>query len=359
MARETLGYEQLQWTCPNCKSENPGLQKTCTNCGGPQPENVTFHQPEQQTLITDEKILEQAKGGADIHCAFCGTRNPATAKVCLQCGADLKEGKQRTGGSVLGAFSTQPEKKVPCPHCGAENPSGNLKCAQCGAPLNPQAVPFSPSSTAKSSNNLIKILIGAGIALVLCVVIAFIVNLATRSTQITGVVQDVAWTRSIQIEQYGPVAKEDWRSSIPSNATIKQCEEKLNHMDSNPVPGAEKVCGTPYTVDQGNGAAEVVQDCEYKVMEDYCRYTVDEWSKVDVIYNQGNNFNPQWPSPQLKTDQRLGPQNEEYSISFKTDDNTYTYDTTDFNTYQQCQIGSEWILDVNGFGQLVSISLAQ
>jgi hypothetical protein len=40
-------------------------------------------------MVTDEKAVQAAQAGADIHCAFCGTRNPATAKVCSQCGADL------------------------------------------------------------------------------------------------------------------------------------------------------------------------------------------------------------------------------------------------------------------------------
>ncbi len=39
-----------------------------------------------------------ASAGADIHCGFCGTRNPATATICSQCGADLKEGKARQAG---------------------------------------------------------------------------------------------------------------------------------------------------------------------------------------------------------------------------------------------------------------------
>lgn len=90
MQRSSKGVVQLEWVCPNCDSRNPGPVKNCENCGAAQPENVQFQRAAEEKLITDEKAVAAAKAGADIHCGFCGTRNPATAATCSQCGADLK-----------------------------------------------------------------------------------------------------------------------------------------------------------------------------------------------------------------------------------------------------------------------------
>ena len=124
MTKETLGYVRLEWTCSNCGSKNPGPEKTCGNCGAPQPEDVVFEQPAQEELIADEDAIAQAEAGPDIHCAYCGARNPATAETCSQCGADVKEGEARASGQVLRTMGLvarrrrvsdrRPGKPTPC-----------------------------------------------------------------------------------------------------------------------------------------------------------------------------------------------------------------------------------------------------
>ena len=135
MPKETLGYVKLEWTCPKCNNRNPGPEKTCLSCGAPQPQDVQFVQAEQQELSQDEVLKKTAEAGADIHCAFCGTRNPAGASICSQCGADLKTGTRREAGRVVGAFKAGPAKQITCPSCGTMNPETALKCTQCGAQL--------------------------------------------------------------------------------------------------------------------------------------------------------------------------------------------------------------------------------
>src|SRR5512134_1195914 len=109
-SRRTIGYIQNEWTCPNCGTRNKGGIKTCENCGAPQPENVQFELPAEQKLVTDKAALNAAKAAADIHCGFCGTRNPATAETCSQCGADLKEGKKRESGRELAPAVAAPKE---------------------------------------------------------------------------------------------------------------------------------------------------------------------------------------------------------------------------------------------------------
>ena len=89
---EDRKFIELEWVCPNCDSRNKGSKKTCENCGASQPDNVKFQRAADEKIVTDEKAVEAAKAGADIHCGFCGTRNPGNAVTCSQCGGDLKEG---------------------------------------------------------------------------------------------------------------------------------------------------------------------------------------------------------------------------------------------------------------------------
>ncbi len=138
--RRTLGYVQNEWVCPNCNTRNKGGEKTCENCGAPQPENVQFQLPSEQKFVTDDNAVKAAQSGADIHCGFCGTRNPATAETCSQCGADLKEGKAREAGRVMQQPAAQP-KIVKCDNCGTDNPSSNAVCSNCGSPL-PKLLPL-------------------------------------------------------------------------------------------------------------------------------------------------------------------------------------------------------------------------
>ena len=93
MTKKTVGYVNLEWTCPNCGSRNPGVNKKCATCGLAQPENVQFEQSAQDTLITDTAKIEAAKSGPDIHCPYCGTRTPRLRAVQAVRGrSDRREG---------------------------------------------------------------------------------------------------------------------------------------------------------------------------------------------------------------------------------------------------------------------------
>jgi ribosomal protein L40E len=361
MAQESLGYIKLEWTCPNCGSRNPGPQKTCLSCGAAQPENVQFRQAETQNLLKDEAEIEKAKSGADIHCPYCSARNVAGAETCSQCGGDLKEGVRRETGQVVGAYATGAVKQISCPNCGAQNPETALKCAGCGASLTREQKPTPqaqlPAKKAPSSRLLWVILGILGLG-VICILIFSI--LGGRTEDVVGTVQESSWMTSIVVEALQPAIHQAWAENIPSDAiSIGDCVAKIHHTQAEPAANSEKVCGTPYTVDLGSGYAEVVQDCEYQVYMDYCEYTVMEWQMADTFTLQDNNTQPEWPAVQLSNDQRVGSQEAVYTIIFNTEDDQFTYTTNDFDLYQQCQPGSEWILTINAFNKIEAIETAQ
>jgi ribosomal protein L40E len=357
MTKETIGYVRLEWTCPNCGSKNPGPQKTCTNCGAAQPEGLQFQQAAQEKLITEEKEIDRAKTGPDIHCGYCGARNPATAENCSQCGADLREGRARESGRVLGAHRAKTAPDVPCPSCGALNPATALECSQCGASMarpEPQPVARPAASGSRLSCGTIAAILGGAAVLILAVV--FI--LGSRTKDVVGRVQEVSWKRSIAIEALGPVEHEDWRTDVPSQASILSCDSKVHHTQEQAAPNAEKVCGTPYTVDTGSGYGEVVQDCMYEVYADWCKYTVEEWKAADVSELEGQDLAPRWPALQLAADQREGQRDESYKCVFNVDGKILSYAARDVDDFQRCEIGSRWTLEVNTFNHIVSIAPA-
>ncbi|NMB53691.1 MAG: zinc-ribbon domain-containing protein [Leptolinea sp.] len=355
MARKELGYVELEWTCPNCKTRNPGLTKTCQSCGAPQPVDVSFQSKADEQLITDEDKLKQAQKGPDIHCGFCGARNPADAVICSQCGGDLKQGKARESGKVMGEFKTGTETKTKCPNCATENPANAQICVKCGAPLN---AALKPEEAPKKGLSL-GCLIALGIAGLLAIIgIISLISMGAKRSDMVGSLSNAKWERIISIEEYGPVQKQDWRDMVPSNAQMGDCYDKVRDTSDSPSGNSVEVCGEPYTVDKGNGVAEVVQDCHYDIYDSYCTFTVDEWHSGTDQIAEGSGLNASWPSADLDATHRESSRTERYTLYFSANGKDYSYQTSDFQLYQRAQPGTRWKITVNGFGSVVSLEPA-
>jgi len=330
-------------------------------------EEDEFEAPVQQELITDEAKLARAKRGMpDIHCPYCGTRNVAGSEKCKHCGGDLTGAVEREKGRVVGAYRAGPVPDVPCPYCATPNPANATKCKKCGGVLQkptetPPAKPAAkPTAAPKPRSRVAGLAIGAvGVLLSICAVAYFVLGL--RTTDTPAVVQSVMWERSIAIMEERPVTHEDWEDQIPAGAVIGSCSKEYRRTQSEPAPGAEEVCGTPYTIDQGDGTGKVVQDCEYRIYDNKCEYTVNEWTVVDKAVAQGNDPNPQWPRMSLQSGQREGTQAEEYVVTFRADDGdeTYTYHVNSADEFSRFGVGSYWTLKVNTFGNVTDAEPAR
>jgi len=357
MAKKTLGYVEMEWVCPRCGGKNPGSKQTCTTCGGPQPRDVKFQQREGQELIKDEEAQKIAAAGPDVHCAFCGTRNPSDAKICIQCGADLTSAEKRESGQVVGAYSSTPAPEKPCPNCGHMNPGGALRCSNCGASMAAAATgqpvaAVTPAKPFKLSPVMIVVgIIGIIGLIILCIVLA---SALFKTETVTGQVEDRSWTTVVVVEQFQSINRQGWADEIPSGAQVGACEFRYSYTSSEPQPNSTEVCGTPYTVDQGSGFGEVVQDCSYETYAEFCEYTVEDWVAVDQLRLQGDDLNPRLPDTSLASNERTGDSSVVYSIWFNTDMGTLEYQTSDLKLYQLAQFGSEWSLEINGSGEVVA-----
>jgi membrane protease subunit (stomatin/prohibitin family) len=346
--RRTIGYIQNEWTCPNCSTRNKGGAKTCENCGAPQPENVQFELPSEQKLVTDEVSINAAKAGADIHCGFCGTRNPATAETCSQCGSDLKEGKARAAGQVMQAPPPQP-KTVKCDNCGIENPGSNAVCSNCGSPLPkpaaqviaPQAAVGTQAAKPIAQKKTNWLLIGGILAvLAICCIVLGALFLPSKAVEATVV--DVYWQTSIPVQEIRPVDYSNERGGPPSDAYNVSCRDE-----------SRDVCEQK-TIDKGNGYSEVVEECHTET-EQYCSYTVDEWKTIQTYTLDGNNLQPIYDAPGVSSGQRLGEQSENLTVTFSTANGEATYSPATISEFRQFTIGSTWTLKMNAIGAVVGV----
>ncbi len=357
MPQETVGYVNLEWTCKRCGSKNPGTTKICAGCGNVMSETDKFELPTQQELIKDEAIIAQAERGPDVTCKYCGARNPAGAKNCSQCSADLTEGTARQSGEVLGAFSAEKKPDVKCPYCGELNPATALKCSKCAGSL--AARPVDQTKTARPTPgkaNRVPLLIGIGVLIVAAIVCGL---LLFRTSDTLAAVQGVQWQRMIKILEERPVDHEAWRDQIPSGADVGSCTLKVRGTQDQPAPNAEKICGTPYTVDTGSGVGKVVQDCKYEVKDDWCAYSQLEWTMVNSAVAQGTDARPQWPPMNLRANQREGDREETYVVFFTSDGKQYQMTVANATELLKYTVGSRWKLKVNALGGIVAADPAQ
>ena len=354
MVKKSLGYTKMVWTCQNCGTRNPGPVKTCVSCGNPQPKDVQFEQASKEDLLKDAEELKHAKAGADIHCPYCGTRNPSGAKTCSQCLGDLGGGVRRQSGRVVGAHRKEEAPPVICPVCGTPSQADSKSCSNCGSPLGKRKT-AEPAGKGDMSDSGRLILIGMGLALVIAII--YLLSRGFSKDTLTGIVSQANWERSIAVEQYQWVAYENWWDAIPDDAEVGSCEERYRYTSAEPVENSLEVCGTPYSVETGGGYAEVVQDCQYEVYDYYCDYQVSEWGVVNTAVEQGSGPNAFWPSIQESGSQRTGAQKEHYVIEFNTPDGLRRFETDDFDLYQDAQVGSEWELTVDGFGNIRDVRL--
>jgi ribosomal protein L40E len=356
-SRRILGYIQNEWVCPNCNTRNKGGEKTCENCGAPQPENVQFELGADQKFVTDENQIKAAQAGPDIHCGFCGTRNPSTAETCSQCGADLKEGKARESGRTMQAPPPQP-KVVTCSRCGTENPGTNTTCSNCGAPLPrtapAQAIPpavkatttggISPAAPVKSkANNKRNLFIfGAIFACLAVVCVAVFAMFVIPSATVDATVTDVHWQTNVPVQEIQAVRYTDEQSSPPSGAYNTSSRTE-----------SHDVCEQK-TVDKGNGYSEVVEECHTETDTLYS-YTVDEWKTIQNYTLEGNDLQPVYENPNYSSDQRLGDTSEKLTVTFSTPKGDKNYTPGTVTEFQQFDIGSKWTLKLNAFGGVVSV----
>jgi hypothetical protein len=242
-------------------------------------------------------------------------------------------------------------KIVKCDNCGTDNPTSNAVCSNCGSPLPKVGTPAFASpvgaSVAATKRAAPKktnwLLIGGILAAVAicCVAIAALFFLPSQSIQATVV--DVRWQTSVPLQEIRAVDYSNEPGSPPSDAYNVSCRDE-----------SQEVCEQK-TIDKGNGYSEVVEECHTETQQ-YCSYTVDEWTTIQTYTLDGNDLQPIYEDPSISSSQRLGQESEQLSVTFSTENGeqkTYSPDTV--SEFQQFAVGSTWTLKMNALGSVVGV----
>ena len=364
--------------CPFCGTRNPAGAEICKQCGG----DLLGGEAREagQVLGAYESpapVSPAAPGSPGSPGSPISTSSPTPQVTAPKSEAESPMGEKPAaeslpipkptpagvaaaapGAASVAAASRPAGPQVTCPRCGSQNPNLALRCSNCGAPLNVETVKPTPAAAPSPAAPFPKWLIIVGVVAVvaLCIFVFSMIQRGQQTNQVRGVVQSVRWERIIPIEALVDVEHQAWRDEVPAGVSLGACRERVRYESAEPEPNSEEVCGTPYTVDKGSGYAEVVQDCIYRVYDNYCSYTQPEWQVVDTLSVSGADLNPRWPEASLAQGQRQGEQvQESYTILFTVDGQQYSYPVSSLDVFDDFQPGSEWNLTVNGFGDLVGV----
>jgi len=177
-----------------------------------------------------------------------------------------------------------------------------------------------------------------------CIVIAVIAGLLTIPTKsVQATVTGVHWQTSVPVQAIQAVDYNNQAGSPPSDAYDVSCHDE-----------SKDVCEQK-TVDQGNGYSKVEEVCHTETQQ-YCSYTVDQWTTIQTYTLDGNDLQPVYDTPNIASGQREGDKSADLTVTFSTQDGqekAYSPDTV--SEFQQFDIGSTWTLKMNTLGGITSV----
>jgi hypothetical protein len=342
-------HYEMQWDCQFCGTKQL-LGKThrfCPTCGAPQnPESRYFPPDSDKVAVEDHELV-----GADVTCPACGGLNAGSAVHCGNCGASLEGGEQ--AGSITGDRWTDPdaigEKYYQSRDVMHEKHERDMAAAGVTTPAAASAAKRRPPKNRRGG-----IIIGAVIA-----AIVGLIALGMQTNDVDVVVSGHEWERTIQIEEYKTLREGSWQNSVPSSSRNRRCYEKQS--GTNRIPDGED-CRTVRR-DNGDGTFSERQECttryrEEPVYDTWCDYDIDRWVNGRVVRTSGDSLRdtPYWGDADLRcTGQRVGceregNQNEQYTVMFRGDGNTYRCTYRDEQEWASIPIESAWTLPVYTFG---------
>lgn len=304
------------WDCPYCDQKGiGGLTKHCPNCGHPQDEGTKFYLGEKKTVLPKE-VADQYGKGADWTCGFCGSMNRYNASDCSNCGASRSDS---TGDYFDNRKKEEEKQKYPTiEEIQRRERERNL-------------------AKKKELRKRLFLILGALFALIL--VIAW-----PKSKNVT--IQDKAWDRSIDVEEYKTVKESDW--SVPDGGReydhrqeIHHYNHVVDHYESVQVQKSRQVqdgydSHTEYS-DNGDGTftSHTVQTPRYRteyyteteqrpvyrddpIYQTKYYYEIERWVVVRSVDTNGGQDEPYWGEVDLLQNQREGSRRETYQVTFIT-----------------------------------------
>jgi len=356
------------WDCNKCGHKKIyGLEKKCTQCGSPRPEDVEFYLPEDAEYVTDEKIIAQAEAGADWVCSYCNAHNPNTETHCQSCGNDRDTKEDVSIKEIEYGLNDVPTENTQKRKRGGNTETENTQTTVENNLSN------SSSFIAHNKKSLL--------VLAILGVVGIIIACLSIKTEIDLTVIGFNWERNIYMEEYKEVQDEGW--SLPSSARLISSREAIHHYDKVPdgyetktrtvrvSDGTERYkCGT---TSKGNGSfkdkyctrtkyrskTETYQERKYRSVPVYrTKYTywVYKWVSAPTVSTKAQDKTPYWGIPPPTTETyRENSRKERYTTELVDDENhSYTEEMT-FAEWNNTQMGQNFKGEVNLFGVFCGI----
>lgn len=326
-----------RWDCSFCGHKgNLGPEQHCSTCGKPRGNNVQFYLPDDAETVTDTAEIARAKSGSDWVCDYCGASNIHDAQNCHACGNIKNQADQSLTSKIhnLGEVPTNGNKAKPVPQSNV-----------------------SPQRSPKKHKGLVI----TGIIILLI----FIFYQLGKPKVVDLTVFGHEWQRTIDIENYRLVEREDWfvpadGRVVNSYRAIHRYDRVLDHYETKTRTVRVQVGEERYKSgkrDLGNGYFEDVYSTrpiykekteEYQepiyrnvpVYDNKYVYQIKAWVTDHTAVAKGKDKNPYWPKG-ATTSQiwRDGTKNESYVLKVNDKEHQKYAVSIDYKDWQRLNDG--------------------
>ena len=335
--RHTVGNKIIRgyWDCSSCDTKGiRGDVRNCPGCGKPRGDDVKFYMKDKEYLSDEEAA--KVSHEADWFCEYCGALNSANDTKCKGCGAE-KAASDKDYHDLRDAEDQKLYEKARKENLARE-----------------------AEYKAKSRKRLKVVL-----AIIAAIVLAGVFMLMPKTSDAT--VTQLAWERTIPVEQYQDVEESDWE--LPAGANLHETKREIHHYDqvldhyvTEYVQKSREVIDHYETVyeyeDLGNGNFEEVSHEEPVYVTEYyteeeqkpvyrdepvyqTKYYYDIWKWVEVRTSDssGKDHNPTWNEPTLASDEREGTRTGVYTITVENKKGKATSYELEESAWNQVEVG--------------------
>ena len=361
------------WRCQQCDEEGiPGTTPRCPACGSDRKlgDQVAVGAGER---LTGERARALAQGRW-LYCAFCDVQVPPVDEAgeandcCPTCKGPLSEAEKEA------ALETVSEEEA-----GAYREEAVQRVG--GAPSGPQM-----SGTLKEDPppaNKGKGLVVVAVVLLLLGLGIYLLFIKTWDKQM--VVAERSWTRTIEVQAFGPVQEEKWQDELPARAYDRACQRKVHHHDK-VADGTEEYEEKQETgkkcvkhEHKSKGGVSVKQCAKWEktyktvtktrtryrevpVYKQFCGYKVNKWHRANDISTSGASGDaPRWPDTSAldgKT-KRPGKKSEKYTMVLrKPDGETLTHELASQQEWDRFKLKAGVVAEVTTSGKIESVKPA-
>ena len=389
------------WDCAYCNTTKiRGSIRACPHCGRQRDTNTVFYM-DNPTNYVEESTAKTINRNPDWLCSYCDALNSDSTNECYMCGSSREDSKKnyfehraevdarrKLNCQNLNSYNksncSENDKENACPNnrdqseCVDRNENVDSRYdtshnEQNNQEIHHNAKDYCEDNSRKRSaltklrwGNILKVSLGI---IITAMVIFGLIKLFTPKVQ-EVTVSEFSWERSINIEEYTTVNRNDWY--LPADGRllytqqeIRSYQQVLDHYETKTRTYTEQVLDHYESYvsgyrDLGNGyfeeivsqrpvyrtetRTETYQEPVYRtepVYDTKYYYEIDVWQHLYYSTSSGYDKNPYWEEPELKELQRENGRSETYYIAVINEDEEVKTYQFNFDTWSALEVGEK------------------